>query len=123
MSTTRSTGVMVIIGLTAIIGVIELIVGQPIRGVINLLLAAALYTVSNWSWWLSIIYRIGNALILSLAFLRLASGAEPQRRVMQRFFAEVSARPAMLGIVLLFGIVVVVMLVMERRHFQAQIAA
>ena len=123
MSTTRSTGVMVIIGLTAIIGVIELIVGQPIRGVINLLLAAALYTVSNWSWWLSIIYRIGNALILSLAFLRLASGAEPQRRVMQRFFAEVSARPAMLGIVLLFGIVVVVMLVMERRHFQAQNAA
>ena len=123
MSTTRSTGVMVIIGLTAIIGVIELIVGQPIRGVINLLLAAALYTVSNWSWWLSIIYRIGNALILSLAFLRLASGQEPQRRVMQRFFTEVSARPAMLGIVLLFGIVVVVMLVMERRRFQAQIAA
>lgn len=123
MSTTRSTGVMVIIGLTAIIGVIELIVGQPIRGVINLLLAAALYTVSNWSWWLSFIYRIGNALILSLAFLRLASGAEPQRRFMQRFFAEVSARPAMLGIVLLFGIVVVVMLVMERRHFQAQNAA
>ena len=123
MSTTRSTGVMVIIGLTAIIGVIELIVGQPIRGVINLLLAAALYTVSNWSWWLSIIYRIGNALILSLAFLRLASGQEPQRRVMQRFFTEVSARPAMLGIVLLFGIVVVVMLVMERMRFQAQIAA
>ena len=123
MSTTRSTGVMVIIGLTAIIGVIELIVGQPIRGVINLLLAAALYTVSNWSWWLCIIYGIGNALILSLAFLRLASGQEPQRRVMQRFFTEVSARPAMLGIVLLFGIVVVVMLVMERRRFQAQIAA
>lgn len=119
----RSTTVMVAIGLTLLIGVIEFLIGQYVRGVLNLLLAASLYTVSNWSWWLSVIYRIGNALILGLAFLRLSSGQESQRRFMQRFFAEVQTRPEAMGAILLFGLATVVVLFMQRAAFQPQAAA
>lgn len=119
----RKTGVMVAIGLTALIGVIEVLVGQPVRGLLNLLLAAALYTVSNWSWWLSIIYRLGNALILGLVFLRLASGQEPQRRFLMRFFTEAQNQTVAMGAILLFGLITVVVLVMERRSFQPQTTA